>query len=104
VFAGVSATSGNFVLNGTGMTSSTLTFASASTATTSWAENANYLKFMVTIGSGDVLNLATLGGGAETRGFLNSVQIVAVPEPSTYALFFGGLGMLYLLRRRQKRV
>ncbi len=81
-YVGTSATAGNFVLNGAGMTAETLAFANASASTASWIEDSNYLKFTVTLGAGDVLNVATLGGGGEVRGFLNSVQIVAVPEPA----------------------
>jgi len=97
-FVGTSA-AGNFVLNGPGMTSETLSFANGSSATSAWVEDANYLKFTVTLGVGDVLNVATLGGGGESRGFLNSVQIVAVPEPAI-ATMLGLSGVLFCFRRR----
>lgn len=102
-FVGSSASAGNFALNGAGMTSETLTFANASVFTSSWIEDSNYLKFTVTLGAGDVLNLATLGGGGEVRGFLNSVQIVAVPEPAI-SVMLGLSGVLYCFRRRAGRV
>lgn len=47
------------------MTAETVTFASASGATGAWVDDANYLKFTITLGAGDVLNLATLGGEAK---------------------------------------
>lgn len=100
-FVGTSA-AGNFVLGGPGMTSETLSFANGSAATASWVEDANYLKFTVTLGAGDVLNVATLGGGGELRGFLNSVQIVAVPEPAI-SVMLGLAGVLVCFRRRTGR-
>lgn len=101
VFVGASSASGNFVLNGPGMLSESLTIASASAATAAWADDSNYLKFTVTVNSGDVLNLASLGGGGDGRGFLNSVQIVAVPEPAASLLAGLGLGFAVLRRRRR---
>jgi hypothetical protein len=59
----------------------------------------NYVKSTVTLVSGDSLYLAVDGSPAgETRGFLNMVQIVAVPEPSVALL--GALGLIGLFRRR----
>ncbi len=102
MFLGASATSGDFVLNGAGMTSETLSIAAGtSSATSAWVDNSNYLKMTVVVSSGDVLNLATLGGVGEARGFLNSVQIVAVPEPSTWALLAFSLTTVLVLRRRR---
>lgn len=49
---------------------------------------ANYAVFIVTLSAGDVLQLAVAGGVSETRGFLNSIQIIPaqIPDPSSYAL------------------
>ena len=102
MFLGASATSGDFVLDGSGMASETLSIAAGtSSATSAWVDNSNYLKMTVVLSSGDVLNLATLGGVAEARGFLNSVQIVAVPEPATWALLAFSLTTVLVLRRRE---
>lgn len=106
VFAGVSASSGDFAYSGYG--SSVLTYASpaaASSFTGSWVQNENYVKLSVTLTSGDVLNLAVVGNGGDTRGFLNSVQVVntsAIPEPATYAALCGLalLGFAAAFRRR----
>lgn len=65
----------------------------------------NYIALNVTIGSGDSLFLAMDGANtADTRGFLNMVEIVpaAVPEPSTWAMFGMGiftLGWVFKKRR-----
>lgn len=39
----------------------------------------------------------------ETRGFLNSLEIVAIPEPSTYALLLGGLCVAFCAVRKSAR-
>ena len=46
------------------------------------------------------VHTATYGGG-EVRGQL--IQVGAVPEPSSYALLLGGLGLITLLARRRSR-
>lgn len=109
-FIGVSSESGNFNFQDTEnpYVSSTLTYANpnaASSFTGTWVEGENYIKFSVSITSGDFLNLAIAGGGSENRGFLNSVQIVhVIPEPSSVAALagFAALGMVGL-RRRSRR-
>jgi len=67
--------------------------------------------------SGYAGTLATLGatsftkvgiGGLDengaSKGFdLDAVSIAAVPEPSTYALMFAGLGIVGWMGRRQRR-
>lgn len=49
------------------------------------------------------LNSAVIGenSGAVDRGFLNSLQIVSVPEPSTALLGVGALGAMAARRRRK---
>ena len=60
----------------------------------------NYVALDITLADGDSLFLASDGGtAAESRGFLNMVQIVAIPEPASALL--GTLGLLALLRRRR---
>lgn len=72
------------------------------TDTSAWVLGTNYMKLSVTLdGTNDVLSIFTNGlNSAEQRGFLNSVQIVAIPEPSTYALIFAGLAVAFVVRRR----
>lgn len=66
-----------------------------------FSDGENYVGFSVTLGEDESLFLAVDGanGTVERRGFLNMVQIVAVPEPSLAML--GSLGLLALLRRRR---
>lgn len=63
----------------------------------------NYVAINVTVGAGQSLFIASDGGGAELRGFINSIQIVAVPEPSAYAAGMLGFLALVTIVRRQKR-
>ncbi len=59
----------------------------------------NYVAIGVTLAGGESLFLAVDGNGSETRGFLNAVQIVQIPEPS--AALLGAFGFLALFRRRR---
>lgn len=93
--------------------SSTLTYPSnANTAlyTEAWVAGQNYVKLSIVLTAGQYLNLAVdgtnTGGSGDTRGFLNSVQIVntsAIPEPSSYAALGGlaALGLAVANRRRR---
>ncbi|MGE9271332.1 MAG: PEP-CTERM sorting domain-containing protein [Verrucomicrobiales bacterium] len=76
-------------------------------ATDSWVQignaDANYAKFTVTLADDEVLNVVSAGGGSDTRGFLNSVQIVSVPEPAAYSLLFGFSVLACVSVRRRKR-
>jgi len=110
VLAGKSASAGNFDF--TGYSSETLTYPSnANTAlySSAWVEGENYVKLSITLSAGEFLNIAVdgtnIGGGGDTRGFLNSLQVVntsVIPEPSTYAALGGiaALGFAALRRRR----
>lgn len=70
---------------------------------TAWVENTTYSVFTLTLGVDEVLNIAVsgTGTGAAGRGFLNSVQIVAIPEPSTMGLLgFGAVALLGMIHRK----
>jgi hypothetical protein len=76
---------------------------------TSWIAGTNYAKYTVTLsGSNDTIlvaveNLDNSGTGENFQGTLSALQIVPVPEPSTYALAFGALALGgVMLRRRRK--
>lgn len=70
------------------------------TAYNTFVDGTNYVAIDLTLLTGQSLFLASDGGAAvETRGFLNLVQIVSVPEPA--AALLGAMGTLTLLRRRR---
>lgn len=87
---------------GTTFDFNSLTPVSVTNSGTAWAQGTTYAMFNVAISSGQVLNIATSGTGigAAGRGFLNSVQVVAVPEPGVAGLLSVG-ALLIVLRRRQ---
>ncbi len=96
-----------------GFVTETNTFNDASHNTTSWMftsgddENSNYAKLTVTLtAENPLLNVIAMGDlGAEmAQGVFNSIQIVAIPEPSSFALLGGAAGMFAAvgLRRRRK--
>lgn len=104
-FIGTSASAGDFDF--AAFSTKSLSFGNTVTsATANWTENANYVKFSVTLTSGQFLDIAARGGTGETRGFLNAIQIVntasPVPEPSAFAFLAGlvSLGGTIFLRRR----
>lgn len=68
-----------------------------------WSQGTTYALFTITLGAGEVLNIATEGTGTAGagRGFLNSLEIVAVPEPSTTVLMVGGALVLLVMIRRK---
>lgn len=106
-YAGVSDASGNFTFTDPGYVAASLTFVNATSAVTTWGQGANYVKFSVTLGEDDFLNIASFGGtSGEQRGFLNMIQIVqtsAVPEPSSAALLAGLLAVSHVALRRRRR-
>lgn len=106
-FAGKSTAAGDFDISNTGIFSTrSLSYeAEPTTQEDAWVGTGgltNYASFSVTLTSGDFLNLAVLGGTGQTRGFLNSIQIVAVPEPSAFA-FLAGLATLGAVALRRRR-
>ncbi len=96
---GASATSFDFSST-TPVTQTNPSYPSGSTEYTSFASPDNYVLTAFTIGAGDSLFLAVEGSSAELRGFLNTVQIVAVPEPGAAMLGLLATGLLALRRRR----
>jgi hypothetical protein len=71
-----------------------------------WVVGSNYVTFSFDINSNsDILSLVALGTGGDTRGFINALQIVQIPEPSTWVLLLtGGTLTLLGLRRRKPRL
>lgn len=106
MFAGTSSSSGNFNYNG--YTSDVISYGTTNTQSTNWVKNGTYAKLTMTLAAGQRLNLVFTGAplgtptNAENRGFLNSLQIVSVPEPASLGAI-GGLGVLALRRRRRMR-
>ena len=60
------------------------------------------------VGSGRVIQLSTVAGSTQLAHsqysllLQNSVKWTAVPEPATYLLMLGGLGLILLLARRRR--
>ncbi|MFH1496461.1 MAG: hypothetical protein ABII82_01430 [Verrucomicrobiota bacterium] len=109
-YAGVGASSGNFNFITGGYASDSTTFTADNTSKTSeWvydagdAASSNYVKLTVSITSlGQALNIAAQGSGT-FNGFLNTVQIVAIPEPSAFALIGGTAGLLLAVGLSRRR-
>ena len=99
VYLGASSSAGNFDATTLSLSQS-VSYTGASDDISAWADNGNYLKFTITLGASQYLNLGVTGTGGELRGFLNSVQIVAVPEPGALTLL-GLAGAVCVLRRRR---
>lgn len=99
-YAGAGVAGSNFDYSG--YFNSTVTYLKTSTAPNSWVQGETYMKLTVTLSEGQALNFAVIGenAGAVDRGFLNSLQIVSVPEPSAALLGIGALGVMAVRRRR----
>jgi hypothetical protein len=72
---------------------------------TSWVAGTTYQSYTFTIAAGQDLVVISQGFNnttANLRGFLNTIEITAIPEPSAYAAFLGlgALGLAALRRRR----
>ena len=85
--------------------SASLAFPTGSTtATGAWvldgSTGENYVKFTVTLDGTQALNIGVAATATQTRGFINSLQIVPVPEPGlSFLAAFSALGLM--LRRRR---
>lgn len=71
---------------------------------TTFTQEDNYYAATISLAAGQSLYLASDGTGAETRGFLNMVEIVAVPEPSTLTLTLVSLSAIVAVCIRRKRI
>lgn len=102
LYSSVGASSGSFSLASLAATQANPGYASVGYAGqyTSFVLGDNYQEISFTITEGQSFYLGIDGGNdaVDRRGFLNLVQIVSVPEPSSLAL--AALGLLVLRRRR----
>jgi PEP-CTERM putative exosortase interaction domain len=107
IYTGVGASAGTFdfsALTAVQQANTTYPTADYDGQFNSFIEGNNYVAISFTISTaGQAFYLVSEGATtSENRGFLNSVQIVAVPEPAELSvLIAGGLGVLALLRRRK---
>lgn len=102
LYATTGASSSTFAFSSlTSTTEANTTYPNSNpTAYNAFDEGVNYVAIDVTVTAGQSIFLASDGSATgETRGFLNMVQIVAIPEPSVPLL--AGLGLLALARRRR---
>ena len=97
-------TPASFIFDGAGNTTQLTASASHTVASLNGAafeSGVTHVEFLnVTIAEGETLLLATEGTGADPRGFINSLEIVAVPEPSMALLPLASIGLIAMRRRR----
>ncbi len=114
-FAGTSSVSLSYsggTVSGGGVTSLAPSEILENTNSTSWVEGNNYESIQVTLtGANNTLYIATTGDPAlvtynatsqEERAWLNLVQVVPVPEPSSTLLLGAGLGAICFMLRPRK--
>jgi len=106
---GASGISDQVVVTGGTLTLNNQGFADFSFTTVSGFTGAGTYDLMVTDGSGDLLGSLSsftgfIGGHTATLSLVNSQDLVltvdAAPEPSTWVLILGGLGLLAVWRQR----
>lgn len=95
-----------------GSESGSLTYATGAT-TQNWEArdnsayilNSNYVELeLATLNASDGFDLVISRGGEDRRIGISGFEIVAIPEPSTYAALIGLLALgLVVLRRRRRR-
>lgn len=103
LYVGTTSATGNFSFGS--YATQQLSYANPSDKEDSWVLGDNYGKFSISITAvNSVLNLAVMGldGTGEERAFLNAVQIVAIPEPSTTAILVGAAGLALAASRRTR--
>lgn len=106
IFTSVGAASGNFDFGAlTATLQSNIGYATATYTNQyeTFVNGENYVAINFTIAAGETFYLAVDGANdaSERRGFLNMVQIVAVPEPGACILLSGSLLLFGCRRRRQ---
>jgi hypothetical protein len=77
----------------------------SNSVSSSWIEGSNYGKLTITLSSSSsYLTLISLGTTeAEQRGFINAIQIVAIPEPAHAVGVFAVVALGGAFVRRQRR-
>lgn len=109
VMAYFAAATGNIATFETNGLTASATSQLSLTSIMSWSEGSSYGKMTIDLADGDYFVLAIdalgAGAGAETRGFMNAIQIVSIPEPSAAVLGIIALFGLPLFSRvgRSKR-
>ena len=97
-------TPASFIFDGAGNTTQLTASVSHTVASLNGAgfeSGVTHAEFLnVTIAEGQTLLLATEGTGTEARGFINSLEIVSVPEPSMALLPLASIGLIAMRRRR----
>jgi len=65
---------------------------------TTFTQEENYYAATISLAAGQSLFLASDGTRAETRGFLNMLEVISVLELPTVSLLLGTLGMSGIVR------